>query len=170
MRLLLSCSLLVWSFWVANLSWAQENRPLEICLDSDQNPTERAKACRIAAEQGNATTQAVLGVMYSVGDAVPKDDTEAAAWLSCAAEQDFAAAQFLLGLMYGQGQGVPQDLVQAHMWLTLAEERENSYARRVLDLTLEAWMTWDEIAKAEKLAREWKPKTWKEIRDHRKDL
>ena len=170
MRLLLSCSLLVWSFWVANLSWAQENRPLEICLDSDQNPTERAKAYRIAAEQGNATTQAVLGVMYSVGDAVPKDDTEAAAWLSCAAEQDFAAAQFLLGLMYGQGQGVPQDLVQAHMWLTLAEERGNSYARRVLDLTLEAWMTWDEIAKAEKLAREWKPKTWKEIRDHRKDL
>ena len=108
--------------------------------------------------------------MYSVGEAVPKDDTEAAAWLSCAAEQDFAAAQFLLGLMYGQGQGVPQDLVQAHMWLTLAEERGNSYARRVLDLTLEAWMTWDEIAKAEKLAREWKPKTWKEIRDHRKDL
>ena len=158
MRLLLSCSLLVWSFWVANLSWAQENRPLEICLDSDQNPTERAKACRIAAEQGNATTQAVLGVMYSVGDAVPKDDTEAAAWLSCAAEQDFAAAQFLLGLMYGQGQGVPQDLVQAHMWLTIASSRSTGAERELIvtaRAAVAARMTPTDLREADRRAQAW---------------
>ena len=166
MRLLLTCSLLLaWSFWFSNLSLAQDNRTLKICLDSDQNAVERVKACRIAAAHGNATAQAVLGVMYSGGEGVPKDDTEAAAWLWCAAEQDFAVAQFLLGLMYGQGEGVPQDFVQAHMWLTLAGERGNVYARRILDLTLEAWMTWEEIAKAEKLAREWTPKAWEQIRE-----
>jgi TPR repeat protein len=66
--------------------------------------------------------------------------------------------------MYDKGQGVPQDYVQAHMWYNLAASRfsaseaegRNS-AVEFRDLTA-ALMTPAQIAEAQKLAREWKPK------------
>ena len=68
----------------------------------------------------------------------------------------------ILGAMYADGQGVPQDYVQAHMWLNLSASR----ATDVLDprlsepssaINLAAKMTPDQIAEAQRLAREWKP-------------
>lgn len=40
---------------------------------------------RKAAEQGNVTAQATLGVLYSIGQGVPRDDVEAYFWLDLAA-------------------------------------------------------------------------------------
>ncbi len=64
--------------------------------------------------------------------------------------------------MYGKGLGVPQDYVQAHMWSNLAasgyipgKTRDQSVKDR--DIVAEK-MTPAQIAEAEKLAREWKPK------------
>ena len=74
------------------------------------------------------------------------------------------SAQQTLGIMYSVGQGVTQDYVWAHMWLNLAasrrpatdqEERDKAIKARDLVASL---MTREQIAEAQKLAREWKPK------------
>jgi TPR repeat protein len=59
--------------------------------------------------------------------------------------------------MYFAGRGVPQDYVMAHMWLNLAVANGNDVAAGARD-TVSAKMTAAQIAEAQKLAREWKPK------------
>ena len=62
-----------------------------------------------------------------------------------------------LGVMYGTRQGVPQDYVQAHKWFNLSAAKGVSKARENRD-TAANRMSQDQIAEAQKLAREWKPK------------
>ena len=78
------------------------------------------------------------------------------------AEQGNANAQYKLGFMYDRGLGVPQDYSKAHMWFNLAasrlppgEERDDAAKNRD---TVAERMTPAQIAEAQKLAREWKPK------------
>ena len=117
---------------------------------------------RPLAEQGNAGTQRVLGVMYGKGRGIPQDDAEAVQWWRKAAEQGHADAQVTLGGMYGLGHGVSQDDVQAHMWYNLAassyypsEYRDEAVKNRDI---VAMRMTPAQISEAQKLAREWKPK------------
>jgi len=56
--------------------------------------------------------------------------------------------------------GVPQDYVLAHMWLNVAASRENGEAQEKDSLArdrIAALMTAEQIAEAQRLAREWKP-------------
>ena len=76
-----------------------------------------------AAEQGLATAQYNLGVMYGTGEGVPQDDAEAIRWYRLAAEQGLATAQYNLGVMYDDGLGVPQDDAEAIRWYRLAAEQ-----------------------------------------------
>ena len=75
-----------------------------------------------------------------------------------AADPENTAAQFDLGVKYATGQGVPQDYVQAHMWFNLAasrstgEMREDAVERRD---QIANEMTPDQLAEAQRLAREW---------------
>jgi TPR repeat protein len=99
--------------------------------------------------------------MYAHGEGVRQDYAEALRWYHKAAEHGEAAAQFNLGLMYAAGQGAPQDYVQAHMWLNLAASRasgdhQKKYAHE-RDL-IAGKMTAQQVAEAQRLAREWKPK------------
>ena len=117
---------------------------------------------RAAAEQGYMPAQETLGDMYYNGNGVPQDYQEAVRWYRAAAEQGDADAQNNLGVMYNKGQGVPQDYIQAHMWCNLAashggdEERETAVTNR--DVIAEK-MTAEQVVEAQRLAREWKPKT-----------
>ncbi len=70
------------------------------------------------------------------------------------AEQGHAEAQYNLGVMYVQGQGVPKDYVLAHMWLNLAAGKGMKEAVKGRDF-LRKLMTPDQIAEAQRLAREW---------------
>ena len=60
--------------------------------------------------------------------------------------------------MYDDGRGVPQDGVQAHMWANLAaaqssgEDRDRWVKNRDINA---AKMTAEQIAEAQRLAREW---------------
>ncbi len=91
------------------------------------------------AEQGNASAQYNLGVMYRNGDDVNQDYDSAVNWYILAAEQGHDVAQFKLGLMYDMGIGVNRDISTAVMWYTLAAEQGNSSARYRLDsMSLEA--------------------------------
>jgi len=56
-----------------------------------------------AAEQGNADEQTLLGLIYEVGQDVPRDDAEAVKWFRKAAEQGNQDGQFFLGRMYHLG-------------------------------------------------------------------
>ncbi len=73
------------------------------------------------------------------------------------AEQGHTEAQMNLGIMYSQGQGVPKDDVQAYGWYTLAGGHGNDLAEEFKD-HLEKSMTLDQLAEAQRLAREWTPK------------
>jgi TPR repeat protein len=95
--------------------------------------------------------------MYEDGrGGLAQDYAEAAKWYRMAAEQGNADAQATLGFRYERGQGVPRDYVLAHMWLSLAAANGSSAAPQALD-ELAAKMTPDQIAEAQRLAREWKP-------------
>ncbi len=58
---------------------------------------------------------------------------------------------------YAKGEGVLQDYVQAHKWFNLAAIRGSDEARDNRDFVAEE-MTRDQIAQAQRLAREWQPK------------
>ena len=66
--------------------------------------------------------------------------------------------------MYLNGHGVPQDYVQAHKWINLAASRFTASETENRDKAVKnrdivaAKMTLAQIAEAQKLAREWKPK------------
>jgi len=119
-----------------------------------KNNMEAVKWYRKAAEQGHALAQLYSGHMYDDGRGVPQNYKEAAKWYRGAAEQGNPTAQFSLGVMYYEGKGVPQDYVQAHKWFNLSAVRIGVRNR---DIT-EKKMTATQVAEAQKLAREWKPK------------
>ena len=116
------------------------------------------------AEQGHAEAQYNLGGMYAEGRGVPQDYGEATKWFRKAAEQGHAEAQYNLGGMYFRGRGVPRDFVLAHMWFNLsvsrvpASEGEKREATEIIIDLVASKMTPYQIAEAQRLAREWKPK------------
>ena len=71
-----------------------------------------------------------------------------------AADEGIAEAQYNLGLIYATGQGVVRNYVHAHKWFNLAAVRGSTEARTNRD-ELARDMTPDEIAAAQRLAREW---------------
>jgi TPR repeat protein len=119
---------------------------------------------RPLANEGNPVAQSQLGAMYAEGLGLPQDYSEAIKWYRKAADQGDASAQFNLGLSYQHGKGVAQDYVQAHKWANLAAARSLSSetelranAAKLRDFIAEK-MTAAQIAEAQKLASEWKPK------------
>ena len=114
----------------------------------------------MAADQGQAQAQASIGRAYLNGRGVPQDYAEAVRWFRLAADQGNARGQAGLGLMYAYGREVSQDYVAAHMWLNLAAaqltgERGDAGAK-ARDQIAQS-MTREQIAEAQRLAREWKP-------------
>lgn len=107
---------------------------------------------RLAAEQGDADAQLVLGGMYAEGQGVAQDYAEAARWYHRAAEQDYVLAQYSFGVMYANGQGVPQDFVTAHMCFNIAAANGDEEARASRDNTADR-MTAEAISEAQRRAR-----------------
>ena len=68
------------------------------------------------AEEGNASAQFNLGVMFFTGAGVRQDYVKARELFEKAAAQGDADAQFNLGGLYVKGYGVRQDYVEAREW------------------------------------------------------
>ena len=117
---------------------------------------------RKQAEQGDASAQYNLALMYFLGEAIPLDYKEAFRWFRASAVQGNSSAQGSLGAMYRKGLGLPQDYIQAFMWYDLAVAKsELDQERRVWARnrdSLAKKMTSEQVAEAQRLAREWKPK------------
>jgi hypothetical protein len=136
-----------------------------------KNDKEALRWFRLAAEQGDALSQDNLGLFYLTGRGCQKDFKKAARWYRLSADQGEDDAQVATGVMFGNGYGVPQDDVQAYMWFTLAiaSTQRHGYPPEVLQIALNRatrdrdivarGMTQNQIAEAQRLAREWKPKT-----------
>jgi TPR repeat protein len=122
--------------------------PVGVAAESAANIAKWRKA----AEQGDAKAQFNLGILYAKGQGVPQDYKRAAQWYRKAAEQGYANAQYRLGMMYAEGQGVPQDYVQAFKWIDLTASQGATHD------WLSKKMTPAQIAEAQRLVREWKPK------------
>jgi TPR repeat protein len=126
-----------------------------------KNETEALQWYRKAAEQGYAPAQWWLGTMYNNGHGVAKNYTEGMRWVRRAADQGFVNAQVTLSVLYEKGNGgAPQDYVLAYMWANLAAAQgimlgEDAAKDRDRIAKL---MTAAQIAEAQKLTREWKPK------------
>lgn len=124
----------------------------------DLDYAEAAKWYRLAADAGVPEAQFALGAALVRGQGVPKDYSEGVRYYRLAAEQGNWQAQGALGAIYFSGRmGVPQDYVQAHLWLNLAAVHGSKQILTLRD-AVERRMTPAQVAEAQKLAREWKPK------------
>jgi TPR repeat protein len=156
------------------LAAEQGYAPAQYCLGNmsstgkgvPQDDSEAVKWYRLAAEQGDAAAQLILAVAYDTGKGVPQDDSEAVKWYRLAAEQGIAAAQYRVGAAYYTGKGVPQDFVMAHCWFNLAAAFGDADNRgqflKARDLVASR-MVPAQIADAQRMARDWRPKTWAEL-------
>jgi TPR repeat protein len=126
------------------------------------------------AEQGEESAQFELAEMYLYGDIlgpsskpllIPQDYQQSISWYLKLAERggSFArTAQYLLGTIYSEGRGVPQDYVEAYKWFILASlEPQESLGKGYVEArdALRLKMSPQQIAEAQKLAREFKPKS-----------
>ncbi|WP_281196795.1 retroviral-like aspartic protease family protein [Paramagnetospirillum marisnigri] len=117
-----------------------------------------ARLSKPLAEQGDAMSQIAMGFLFFSGQGVQKDYGEAARWYRLAADQGNASGQHSLGRMYAAGLGVSQDPVTAYKWFNLAVGNGDATATKSRD-DLGSKMTATQIAEAQKLSREWRPKS-----------
>lgn len=110
-----------------------------------------------AAIQGHTEAQVNLGVLLMYARGGQQDYKMAVYYLRLAANQGNDLAQRRLGQMYERGEGVQQDYVKAYMWYSLGSANGVEAGARLRD-ALAKRMEPDQIAEAQKLVREWKPK------------
>ncbi len=122
-----------------------------------KDSVEAVKWFRTAATQNHARAQHTLGICFEHGFGVVKDEVEAVKWYRAAAEQGLAEAQYSLAACYANGSGVPKDYLQAYKWMNLASAQGNKTAKDYLP-DIEGRMTAQQIAEAQRLAREFKPR------------
>ena len=119
------------------------------------------------AREGDAAAQNNVGVLYETGTGVIRIDHLAEEWYRRAAVQGLAEAQFNLAailasdLMVGHAShdaGVEESqLIEAYMWVTLAADQNHRGALSGVT-RLRRHLSDAQIAEAQRLAREWKPK------------
>ncbi len=113
---------------------------------------------RKAAERGDANGQFSLASLYYGR----KEYSPAASWYRRAAEQGNPLAQIRLARLYAEGVGLARDDLQAFKWFAVAAVRgSDSYARINAAKGRDASatkLTPAQVAEADRLAREWKPK------------
>ena len=115
---------------------------------------------RALADRGDAEAQVLLGWMYAFGQGVRQEDSEAVRRFRFAADQGDTYRQNCLGRIYQDGYGVAQDYVEAHLYFNLAAAQKSGVLsnRYIEDREAVArLMTRDQIAEAQRRAREWTP-------------
>jgi hypothetical protein len=84
------------------------------------------------AEQGDPSSQYIIGNRYYFGNGVNKDIDFAVAWLRKAADQGIDKAQFLLGHLYLRGKEIDKDLEKARVLIKSAAEQGHASAQDTL--------------------------------------
>ncbi len=108
------------------------NALIEDLNKASQNKATASSSTRSTSQnEANMSPVALnnLGIKYSKGDGVPKDEAEAVRLYRLAAEQGNATAQINLAVMYAEGRGVPKDVAEAVKWYRLAAEQGDATAQ-----------------------------------------
>ena len=116
---------------------------------------EAAKWYRKAAEQGDASAQSSLGSMYVFGEGVPQDFVQGYKWKILSIAQNDEPCP---DTSDSPGSGI-QDAIAymcERMRATRALIRQGN--RELLRILRKKKMTREQVAEAQRLAREWKPK------------
>lgn len=123
------------------------------------NGEEAVRWFRKAAAQGSVDAEYQLGQCFFDGTGAPKDIEEGVKWIRHAAERGLPAAQCTLAQCYEKGTGVATDPVQAYKWYALAAARDDTRATdiRVSLAKVESQLNKEQVAEAQRLAREFKP-------------
>ncbi|HEY5914366.1 MAG TPA: PEGA domain-containing protein [Verrucomicrobiae bacterium] len=123
------------------------------------NGVEGVEWFRKAAARGSGDAEYQVGKCYLEGAGVSKDIDQALMWIRHAAERGFPPAQNELGVCYEKGIGVTKDPLQAYKWFALAAARDDAHAVdiRVSLAKMEALLSKEQVAEAQRLAREFKP-------------
>ena len=119
---------------------------------------EAVRWYRMAAMQRHTGAFYRLCALSDIGRGIPQDYQEALRWCRLAADQRHGAAMFLVATYYEKARGVPKDVVQAYQWYNLAAANGHEDGAKWRD-RLARDMTPTQIAQAQFLARNWKPKT-----------
>ena len=101
------------------------------------------------AGDGNSRYQLQLGMMFSEGIGVEKDDKKAAEWTQKAAAQGDNAAKMLLGSFYLGGRGVKADGIEAYKWFLLSGGGESA---KKLIAEMEEALSWAQIQEGRRRA------------------
>jgi len=114
---------------------------------------------RKAAAGGSSQAEYEIGKCYLEGNGVPKDVSEGVKYVQHGAELGFPAAQNYLGMLYERGIGVEKNLVEAYKWYALAAAKDDANGPdiRVSLAKLESQLTKEQVADAQRMAREFKP-------------
>ena len=110
------------------------------------------------AEQGNASAQFNLALMYTNGIGVPKNDSLVVYWYCRAAEQGNANAQFNLGSIYADGSLVTVDAEQAYFWWLLSSTQGHQASIKNRDI-VEGRLSQMQRANTQRSVQEWTPKS-----------
>lgn len=126
----------------------------------DTSGVEAVKWFRKAADHGSTAAEFYLGKCYFEGTGVSRDIEEGVRWTRRAAEGGSALAQNALGNCYERGLGVERDYLQAYKWYALAAAQDDANAAdiRVSMAKVETSLTKEQVAEAQRLAREFRPK------------
>jgi uncharacterized protein len=119
---------------------------------------EAVRWYRMAAMQRHAGAFHRLCALSDIGRGIPQDYQEALRWCRLAADQGHGQAMFVIATHYEKALGVPKDVVQAYQWYNLAASNGYEEGAKWRD-RLAKDMTPTQIAQAQFLARNWKPKT-----------
>ena len=119
------------------------------------------KEYQALVSQGDSRGEFGLGYLYHYGHGVPRNEPEANKWFRLAADHGDVQARYYLGNQYLKGEGVEKDPIAAHVWFSLysreaPNDRDRAYTKEIMT-KIERKLTEDQIAKAKKMAAEWKP-------------
>src|SRR5271165_5891031 len=99
-------------------------------LQAQQIDTNSIESVQIKAENGEARSQTVLGVVYEFGlRGMTKDVGAAIKWFRKAADHDFAPAEYELGVCFANGQGMQKNQVEAVKWYLKAAAQNLAVAQ-----------------------------------------
>ena len=125
---------------------------------------EAVRWYRMAATQRHVGAFYRLCVLSDIGRGIPQDYQEALRWCRLAAGQGHGPAMFLIATYYAKARGVPKDVVQAYQWYNLAAANGHEDGVKWRD-RLALNMTPTQIAQAQFLARNWKPKVYHSVQE-----
>jgi len=123
--------LIVAQFWVlfgfsyANQDLFEKGRDYYYGMTQEQSFTQAKEIFQSSAEEGNLEAMTALGIMYSEGKGMKRDDIKALKYLNDAAKQNHPKAIYILGVLNYQGIGVERNTDEAKKLFKIAAELGN---------------------------------------------